>query len=1069
MYVHSKAVCFKQLLLIASLIFLTTDTSAANQTSDVCYIKEHCTQGSNSLCCYKWSVNNFKKLANSNTTLYISSGVFNLNGNIQITTVNNFTLIGGNNTIFVCEAGFYFSAVNSSFIHIANVKFSGCSYIEDSIDPTKSAAFYLLDSSSVSLTNVVFHNICGYGIIGINIASNSMLKNITICQSNKNTNCHCQKQFRIGGIMWLYNKIVTPNSAKLFISDIIIYNITNNRNCSYSSDNSSAISLLLHHQKCIVNISNAVIVDVTSTNVPLVFVSISSISTPFIIIKNISYHNNNVYTVLKVVNTGESSISLHISNHTFYNNTVYEYLASFSNVTPLFKGFILFENNMANVILRFNKYITLYKKAVVSFSHNRPSPLKQTFHRFVIERWDETSKECPFQLTSKTNLMYTSIKFCSNKGYFREVYIHSFLHNCIWNSANITGEYSPDLETLYKYIIRTCDNEIKTIKFGKENDICQCNSRNSCLVHEPSNPVYPGQSVYVNVKSSYNLLVQTETDNNPFEDFAPTCDVVPSCNNLYHRCTKLSYTIEINGTLGSKCLILLSTTKRLIYGLYITTNNCPKGFFLTSNGICNCHPKLQNLLKGIICNISDKTFKLPTNYWISTNSYDEIIFTTYCKYGYCIQTPTNVLLNTPDDQCLLNRSGISCGKCKKGLSTVLGTKACKRCTNNGLFLIILFAFAGILLVLLLFLLNLTVVNGDIYGFIFFVNVLGVNSSETFATNYVIVALSNLDWGIESCFYYGMTSYAVTWLQFIFPVYVLLIVVGLVIASRYSAKIERLTRTKVIPVIATLLLLPYNKIIIITFSGLFSYTTIHYLNSKRTEVYWAIDTSISLFGAKHLLLFIFCAIILLCVIIPINILLLFTKSFYQFKIVTKKLKPFIDAYQAPFRDECRYLLGLELLLRVVVYMVYHFFGRQAAAIYITIILLYTAYICWIKPFKSHCKLFIYLLYLLYLGVLTILFLHYSVINMEPNKTYKIIFKMVVFAGFVQFLMIVAYHVWKNILCHFNYCKERSQKFQLNQFAFKMLNKDQEDAATQSKNSITDSRIYHKYRDDLLMLD
>jgi len=66
-----------------------------------------------------------------------------------------------------------------------------------------------------------------------------------------------------------------------------------------------------------------------------------------------------------VVSAGESSMSLHISNHTFYNNTVYEFLASFLNVTPLFKGSILFEYNMANIIiLKFNKYITLYKKVV---------------------------------------------------------------------------------------------------------------------------------------------------------------------------------------------------------------------------------------------------------------------------------------------------------------------------------------------------------------------------------------------------------------------------------------------------------------------------------------------------------------------------------------------------------------------------------------------------------------------------------------------------------------------------------------------------------------------------------
>ena len=1069
MSVYIKVVDVIKVLLIISWLFLSL--SAANH---VCYIKPHCTQGGKASCCYTWSVHNFKMLANSDTILYVSPGTYNLNSSIQISAVKNLTVFGNDST-FVClenKSNFCISVVNSSSIHIANMKFTGCGcQIEHCIDLSNSAVVYLLDTSSVNMTSVAFQNICGYGIMGINIASNSILKNIIIYQNRANFSCHHQQQLMTGGIMWLYNKIVTSNSAKLSISDLIIHNITNNGKFLYSGVNLSAINLLLHHQKCHVNISNTVIADVTSTNVPLVFISILSISTPFINIKNISYHNSNVYSVLKVVSARESSVTLHVNNQTFYNNTVCEYLVSFSNVTPLFKGSTLFENNKANIILRFNKYITLYKKAVVSFSYNRPSPFKQTFHRFIIERWDEASKECPFQLSSKNKLVYTSIKFCNNIGYFREVYVHSFLRNCIWNSTNMTGEYSPDLETLYKYIIRTCDNETRTIKFGKENDICQCGLRSNCLVYEPLSQVYPGQSVTINVnhsKSSYNLLVQTEIENNPFEDIAPTCEVLPTCNTVYHQCTILSYTVEFNATSGSKCLILLRTAKRLLYVLDITTGNCPLGFSLDFDGICNCDPKLQNKLEGIICNITNEKFKPPPNSWISFTS-NEIIYVTYCRYGYCLQISGFISLHTSDDQCLPSRSGISCGQCKNGLSTTLGSKVCKRCSNNGLFFIVLFAVAGIILVLSLFVLNLTVANGDIYGFIVFVNALSVVRSERFAaTSYVIVALGNLDWGIETCFYDGMTAYAATWLQFIFPVYLLLIVAGIVIASRYSTKIEKLTRTKVIPVIATLLLLPYTKVMIIIFSGLFSYTTIHHLNSRKTEIYWAVDTSVPLFGPRHLLLFTFCTILLLCVIIPINVLLLFTKSFYRFKFVAKYLKPFLDAYQAPFRDECRYLLGLELLLRLLVYMVNHLLVRQASAIYIIITLLYTAYICWLKPFRDHWKMFSSLLYILYLGIITTLFLQYTMTEIESNKTFRVILGMVVSAGFVEFLIIVAYHVWKNVFCHFKYIKKHFQKLELKHFGFishKTLAQSQ-DTATESQES---SGNYHEYRDELLMLD
>ena len=59
--------------------------------------------------------------------------------------------------------------------------------------------------------------------------------------------------------------------------------------------------------------------------------------------------------------------------------------------------------------------------------------------------------------------------------------------------------------------------------------------------------------------------------------------------------------------------------------------------------------------------------------------------------------------------------------------------------------------------------------------------------------YVIVSLSNLDWGVKMCFYHGMTEYAKMWLRFAFPVYLFLIVLAMIYASRYSHRIEKLTR------------------------------------------------------------------------------------------------------------------------------------------------------------------------------------------------------------------------------------------------------------------------------------
>ena len=68
-----------------------------------------------------------------------------------------------------------------------------------------------------------------------------------------------------------------------------------------------------------------------------------------------------------------------------------------------------------------------------------------------------------------------------------------------------------------------------------------------------------------------------------------------------------------------------------------------------------------------------------------------------------------------------NRVGINCGECPSGLSNTFGFYGCKRCSNYWLFLLIVFMLAGILLVVSLFALNLTIVDGKIYGFIVYAN------------------------------------------------------------------------------------------------------------------------------------------------------------------------------------------------------------------------------------------------------------------------------------------------------------------------------------------------------------
>ena len=105
---------------------------------------------------------------------------------------------------------------------------------------------------------------------------------------------------------------------------------------------------------------------------------------------------------------------------------------------------------------------------------------------------------------------------------------------------------------------------------------------------------------------------------------------------------------------------------------------------------------------------------------------------------------------------------------------MLATSRCLDCSNASLALIVVFLFAGVLLVFVLFALNLTISEGTINGLIFYANIIHTNReiffpSKTTSFFAVFIAWMNLDLGIEVCFYDGMDVYARTWLQFVFPV------------------------------------------------------------------------------------------------------------------------------------------------------------------------------------------------------------------------------------------------------------------------------------------------------------
>ena len=305
-----------------------------------------------------------------------------------------------------------------------------------------------------------------------------------------------------------------------------------------------------------------------------------------------------------------------------------------------------------------------------------------------------------------------------------------------------------------------------------------------------------------------------------------------------------------------------------------------------SEGVCIC---LENGINPrYACDITSFKIIVPMQKWINacfihipSNILYGVLVHNHCPYDYykSINGPQLIKLEKPDDQCSFHRSGILCGQCQSGLSNILGSSQCRKCSSLWLLAIIPgVAIAGLLLVIMLTISNFTVSNGAINGIVFYANMIQANQALFYTQNghissilrYFIVWL-NLDIGIEICFYDGFNAYAMAWFQFVFPIYVWSIMIAIIISSHYSTRASKLSGTNAVSVLATLFLLSYTKILR-TVIIIFSSTTLEFPNGFSKRV-WLYDSNIDFLQGKHIPLFITADVTLILLSIPYTLSLI----------------------------------------------------------------------------------------------------------------------------------------------------------------------------------------------------
>jgi len=165
--------------------------------------------------------------------------------------------------------------------------------------------------------------------------------------------------------------------------------------------------------------------------------------------------------------------------------------------------------------------------------------------------------------------------------------------------------------------------------------------------------------------------------------------------------------------------------------LNITLLGCPPCFqFSSEDSGCVCVTQLQRLppLYSITCDIQTQRVQRSNSLWINASN-KSLLYSEYCSLAHCNAAKIRVDFRPPDIQCVHNHSGTLCGGCLKGYSLAIGSSRClPHCSNNFLSLLLVFAAAGVLLVVAVKYLNLTVTQGTINGLIFYANIVQTNQS-----------------------------------------------------------------------------------------------------------------------------------------------------------------------------------------------------------------------------------------------------------------------------------------------------------------------------------------------------
>ena len=619
--------------------------------------------------------------------------------------------------------------------------------------------------------------------------------------------------------------------------------------------------------------------------------------------KNEAYSGGSIFSNMSVINSTSLTISTGIASFTGGGIVLYHSKLTFSGTTIFTENEVMLDSGKGGAI-------------------------------FVMdEKEDCRVDSCSLSWTNHAKLVFTS-----NLKNIAPIVFGGMIDRC--NSPQLIASVPDIIVNGGGYKFNSGLISSKVVRF------CFCeNSSPTCEKRKLNKTVAPGQTLSVDVVC-VDQLYQPKPCNVSSEFMGKGLQLGQG-QHFRHitNCDKLTFNAYTR--MQNFCTLILTgeifcnETRSDTLKIYVSVEHCPLGFQKMEDR-CYCDSRLSNIFADIQCNIDTNSIAIKEGGWFSYNG-GYLRVHKNCPLNYCSSNRNGIPLSNPDAQCKNHRSVILCGSCVDNYSVVLGSWKCRQCSHlskyNFIWLSIVIALAGVVLIVFLLLLNITVSSGTINGLILYANILsssGLLDYQTCSLHPILrVFLSwiNLDLGIEACFYSGMDVYQKSWLQYVFPFYIWFLVGVIILFCHYSSTVMKLMGRRNIEVLATLFLLSYSKLLKTLVSS-FSFTNIIVATADNlTDVLkphkvWLYDGHMTFLSSKHLPLFIISFIFLVFLFLPYSIVMLvgqFLRSLPQ-KSGIGYLHSFfnssiMDAYHAPYTKHHRYWTGLGLLIRCCLFTIY----------------------------------------------------------------------------------------------------------------------------------------------------